>query len=436
MKEKSLFNIDLALLLSSVALMVIGVLFIYSSGVSSEGVVFSREYVKQIIWCSTGLGLMFAFSYIDYNRLRDYSLYIFVGFMLLLVITFLFGERVNGAKSWLGIGQMGIQPSEFAKLATIIFLASFLEKNKSGITGLPNLVLSLAILLVPVALILVQPDMGTALVYIPIFFFMLFIAGAKTRHLVFLFLCGGVILFLGILPSLESEILVNDITAVMLLTDRTFFTYLLAAVAVVAVLSGAGFFIFKKGYYYWIAYVFLILLISLAGSAVFRYVLRDYQITRFIVFLDPSIDPRGAGWNVIQSVTAVGSGGLTGKGFLAGTQSHYRFLPQQSTDFIFSIIAEEWGFLGSLVVFALFMIILLRGLSITYKAKDSFASLVGAGITGMIFFHAVVNIGMAMGVMPITGIPLFFLSYGGSSLWTAAIGLGILQNIYGRRFTY
>ena len=162
--------------------------------------------------------------------------------------------------------------------------------------------------------------------------------------------------------------------------------------------------------------------------------LRDYQIMRFIVFLSPRVDPQGAGWNLIQSVTAVGSGGFFGKGFLHGTQSHYQFLPQQSTDFIFSILAEEWGFFGGFLVFALFLIILLRGIRIMYIARDDFALCIGAGVVGMIFFHVVVNIGMAMGIMPITGIPLFFLSYGGSSLWTGLLGIGLLLNIYFRRY--
>jgi rod shape determining protein RodA len=174
--------------------------------------------------------------------------------------------------------------------------------------------------------------------------------------------------------------------------------------------------------------------LSLAGAMLIDRVLKGYQIMRFIVFLDPQVDPQGAGWNLLQSVTAVGSGGFAGKGFLKGTQSHYQFLPQQSTDFIFSILAEEWGFLGGLLVFGLFLVILLRGVRIMYIARDDFGMHVAAGVVGMIFFHVVINIGMAMGIMPITGIPLFFLSYGGSSLWTALIGVGLLLDIYFRRY--
>ena len=155
---------------------------------------------------------------------------------------------------------------------------------------------------------------------------------------------------------------------------------------------------------------------------------------RLIVFMNPQVDPLNFGWNIIQATTAVGSGGLGGKGFLQGTQSHYQFLPEQSTDFIFSILSEELGFIGAILVFGLFLVILVRGLLILTYTKDSYSIFIGSGILGMIFFHVVLNIGMNIGLMPITGIPLFFLSYGGSSLWTALTGIGILQGIYQKRY--
>jgi rod shape determining protein RodA len=178
------------------------------------------------------------------------------------------------------------------------------------------------------------------------------------------------------------------------------------------------------------------LFLGLGGSIAARAVLKDYQLMRLIIFLDPYVDPRGAGWNIIQSTTAIGSGGVTGKGFLMGTQSRLNYLPQQSTDFIFSILAEEWGFIGAFGVMLAYLMILLRGIRILSFARDDFALLAGTGILAMIFFHFLVNVGMTMGMMPITGIPLMFLSQGGSSLWTAAMGVGILLNIYLRRYRY
>jgi rod shape determining protein RodA len=185
-----------------------------------------------------------------------------------------------------------------------------------------------------------------------------------------------------------------------------------------------------------VGYGALIFIIGLGGAYAARRVLQEYQIMRLIVFMDPYVDPRGAGWNIIQSVTAVGSGGAFGKGFLQGTHSHYQYLPQQSTDFIFSILAEEWGFLGGVTIFALFILILGRGVYILAQAKDRFAASLAAGVVSMFFFHFVINVGMAIGVMPITGIPLFFLSYGGSSLWTGMMGVGVLMSIYTHRYKY
>jgi rod shape determining protein RodA len=163
-------------------------------------------------------------------------------------------------------------------------------------------------------------------------------------------------------------------------------------------------------------------------------VLKDYQLMRLIVFLDPNVDPRGSGWHIIQSMTAIGSGGLMGKGFLQGTQSHYRFLPQQSTDFIFSIFTEEWGLLGGLLVFGLFLLICLRLVKIIKTTSDNFGAYIASGLAAMYSFHFLINVGMAMGVMPITGIPLLFMSYGGSALTSAMAGIGLAMSIHVRRF--
>jgi rod shape determining protein RodA len=276
--------------------------------------------------------------------------------------------------------------------------------------------------------------MGTALMYVPIFVVMAFAAGARLRHIFFLVASGLLTIILAVLPLYERWILGREATVLSMVTELQVAKFFLAALVLITLLSAWGFWGFKRRYFYWILYVSSLLLVANAGALLVVRFLREYQIMRFIVFLNPRVDPQGAGWNLIQSVTAVGSGGFVGKGFLQGTQSHYQFLPQQSTDFIFSILAEEWGFLGGLLAFSLFLIILLRGIRILYIARDEYATCVGAGIVGMFFFHVAVNIGMTMGIMPITGIPLFFLSYGGSSLWTGLICIGLLLNIYFRRY--
>ncbi|MCK4540846.1 MAG: rod shape-determining protein RodA [Spirochaetales bacterium] len=416
--------------------MIIGILFIYSSGVTSDGWVFSNEYIKQIIWAFLGLGILTALLFFDYNRYRDLSSSLYIGFILLLVITLLIGKRVNGARSWLGVFDFGIQPSEFTKIATMLFLAHFLESRKNSIQKLSTFSISLGIVMLPVLLILIQPDMGTALVYLPIFFVMTLVAGARLRYILFLFIAGMLTIFMSIFPAYTEMLLHRDLVFNDIISNPQYIMIDIVALSIIGIIAFIGYRWLKKGYYYWIIYSLLILISSLLGSVLVRMVLKDYQMTRLIVFLDPGVDPQGAGWNVIQSITAVGSGGFSGKGFLQGTQSHYRFLPQQSTDFIFSIIAEEWGFLGSIIILLLYGIILIRGMFILLHSKDTFGVYVGSGIVAMIFFHVIINIGMAIGIMPVTGIPLMFLSYGGSSLWTGLIGVGLLLNIHLRRYSY
>ena len=240
--------------------------------------------------------------------------------------------------------------------------------------------------------------------------------------------------FLLVLPLWERYILPKPTAFLFVLYREPYCYFLIGAAAFVLALSAWGWISYKKSYYFWMAYVSLLVVGSLGASVLAHKVLKEYQVMRLIVFLDPSIDPRGSGWNILQSITAIGSGGLAGKGFLQGTQSHYRYLPQQSTDFIFSIIAEEWGFLGGLLVFSLFFVLMRRCVAVIKSVRDRYAAYVVAGIMGMLFFHFMINAGMAMGIMPITGIPLFFLSYGGSSLWVVLLSVGIVLGISARRY--
>jgi rod shape determining protein RodA len=265
---------------------------------------------------------------------------------------------------------------------------------------------------------------------------MLFMAGARVRHVLFIAVTGVLAFILALVPSVE-EIIYHESNGIgFLLSDPKAVLIIAAVLALLVALSVIGFRQFKQRSYYWLAFLFSIALLSFLLGFVLRNILKDYQVMRFIVFLDPSIDPKGSGWNLIQSMTAIGSGGLTGKGFLAGTQSHYRFLPMQSTDFIFSILGEEWGFLGAIAVFGFFLVLLFRMLYVMQVIKDNFGVLVIAGFIGMFFTHVFVNVGMTVGIMPVTGIPLYFLSYGGSSLIAGGLAVGITMNIYNRRFRF
>jgi rod shape determining protein RodA len=432
--KKAISEMDFAILGAALALTVLGVLSIYSSGITAEGVHVSSEYVKQILWAVSGLLLLAIVSLVDYQRMKDYSPFIYAFFILLILYVRFFGHTVNGAKSWIGLfGDYGIQPSEFMKLAAILYVAHYLAESEHQ-SSFRRLVVSFAIILLPVLIIISQSDMGTALVFFPIFIFMIYVAGLDRRYIVFILAAVVATAALTILPLWEKYILKAPTGFLFILYQAPYVYYLIGASSIILGLSAWGWLSFKRKYYFWIAYASLLVVGSLLASVLSHKALKEYQIMRLIVFLDPSIDPRGSGWNILQSITAIGSGGILGKGFLQGTQSHYRYLPQQSTDFIFSIIAEEWGFIGGFAVFSLYYVLLRRCMGLIKTAKDSYAINVSAGIMGMIFFHFMINAGMAMGIMPITGIPLFFLSYGGSSLWAIMVSVGLLLGISARRY--
>ncbi|MBO8458560.1 MAG: rod shape-determining protein RodA [Spirochaetes bacterium] len=434
MEFKRFFDLDFALIIPVVILMIIGILFIYSSGVDSSGVSVANEYIKQIVWVSIGLVVFFLTALVDYRKFKDFSPWIFLIAMILLLYTVFFGKLVNGAKSWLGIGDFGIQPSEFAKIAFILFFSWFLIKSEKTDSDMSRFLKSLAILAVPLLLILAQPDLGTASVYIPVYLTMAFFANIKIRYLGMVLLFGIFTVVFMVLPIWQEYIYARQVPVLKILTDNNIRLVVIISLLVVTVLSLIGKIFTSKKIFYWISYFSGILTFSLIASMV--NVLQDYQIKRLIVFLNPYVDPQGSGWNIIQSITAIGSGAIFGKGYLQGTQSHYRYLPQQSTDFIFSILSEEWGFVGGLVVFLLYAFILYRCINTMRHTRELYGFYIIAGVSSMIFFHFVVNVGMAMGIMPITGIPLLFLSYGGSSLLTVLMALGLVLSINSRRMDH
>jgi len=432
--RKTVSEMDFTFPVIAIALTILGILSIYSSGLTAEGVHVSNEYIKQIVWAVSGLVILAVVALIDYQRMKDYSLFIYIFFLFVILYVRFFGHEVNGARSWIGLfGEFGIQPSEFMKIATILFLAQYLSDSEHYGT-FRRLLISFAIILFPVLIIVLQSDMGTALVFFPIFLFIAYVAGIDRRFIFFILTAILATSALTILPFWEQYILKTPTNFLFILYRTPYSLYLVGASSLVLLLSAWGWFSFKKKYYFWIAYFSFLILGSLIASTIAQKALKDYQIMRLVTFLDPSIDPRGSGWNILQSITAIGSGGLIGKGFLQGTQSHYRYLPQQSTDFIFSIIAEEWGFIGGFTVFTLYYVLLRRCSNLLRILKDNYARYIVAGIMGMVFFHFMINAGMAMGLMPVTGIPLFFLSYGGASLWAIMVAVGLLLGISARRY--
>ena len=425
MRLKDLLEIDFILLFAVLFLIATGVVFIYSSGVNIYGEPVSSEYIRQISWASVGLVIILGMSLFNYRKIYHISVWFYIATLVVLILTF--------NTRWIRIGTFGFQTSEFTKITTIVFLAWYLDHTKRNPKSFFRFLLSCIIVFVPMGLIIIQPDLGTALVFIPILLGMSFIAGISLRYIIFMILTIVLTSLFIVLPHWQIIIMENSISGLLIFLDRRFIAATCLSLLVIAAIALFGLLRFRKRYFYWICYSASIFIVSLSTAFAAQMVLRDYQLRRLIIFLDPNIDPRGSGWHIIQSITAIGSGGIIGRGFLQGTQSHYRFLPEQSTDFIFSILSEEWGFRGGIVVFALFLILILRLIRLTKIINDNFASYILAGLTCMYAFHFFINVGMTMGIMPITGIPLLFVSYGGSALWSAMIGIGLALSIHVRR---
>ena len=426
---------DYIILLCIFFLTFMGIAFIYSSGINSDGILTSREYLKQIMWMGIGLGVLVIAAFFDFRHLKRYSFGLYLFIIAVLIYTMLFGKYVKGARSWIGIRNLGIQPSEPCKIIYILFLALYLERTPHE-KPLKRFIYALTIMLIPMGLILLQPDLGTATVYLPIFIFMCFMANVPVRYLGLVLGIGMGTIVCTVLPIWELAIIKGSVPLVRILTDNKLKMTVILATGMISGIGILGQVIFKQKYFYWIAYLFAILFVSLLLSIPAGKVLRPYQIQRLIVFLDPQSDPLGSGWNIIQSKIAIGSGNLLGRGFLKGTQSHYHFLPEQSTDFIFSILAEETGFFGGILVFSAFFVILIRIIRIIHITSNVYGNFIASGILGMYFYHFIINVGMVMGIMPITGIPLPFLSYGGSALLTNMLAAGLLMSIKSRRLDF
>jgi len=434
LRIKDILGIDYLLLLPVLILLVLGVLFIYSSGINSSGVLVSNEYIRQIIWSIAGLAVAVGISLINYRRFYNLSIYIYVLSLIPLLYTLVFGHVVASASRWLRIGSVGIQMSEIVKVTVVILLARFLADTDRNRKTFSRFFISCVIVFIPMGIVLLQPDLGTAMVYIAILITMIFMAGVSMRYVTFMVSCIALTGIFLVLPLWQEHIFRKSLPFLAVLTNTNIIAITVLFFSLISGIALFGYLKFKKKYFFWVVYISAIIIFSLCVSYAARNILKPYQIMRLIVFLDPNVDPRGAGWNIIQSVTAIGAGGFTGLGFLQGTQSHYRFLPEQSTDFIFSIFSEETGFLGGFFVFLLYMLICYRLLAIMKIVTDPFAKYVCAGFAGMFSFHFIVNVGMTMGIMPITGLPLLFMSYGGSAVLSSMIGIGIAFSIFIRRY--
>jgi rod shape determining protein RodA len=397
---------DFGIFIPVLLLFGIGLAAIYSSTVHHPTA--SGNFEKQLI-LGVGAFIIFFITYsIPINSFKVIAVPMYLLSVLLLVAVLVVGRQISGAKSWLDLGSVGFQPSELAKIGTILVLASYLSKNNTNIESFKDILFSLIIGLIPVALILLEPDMGTAIVFIGIILTMIFWKGISLFGL-FIVLSPGFVAISSLFGAYYFVGAVLLVTVALFLFKKDIFF----SGSIFALNLGSGFF----------------------ADYVYN-VLSPHQQNRIKSFIDPMADPLGAGYNAIQARVAIGSGGFWGKGFLAGNQTQLQFIPEQWTDFIYCVIGEEFGFIGSLFTLLLFLIIFIKMLKIASTAKDEFLSLVTIGILSVFFVHLLVNIGMAVGVMPVIGIPLPFVSYGGSSLMVNMFMLGIVANVYRTRKNY
>lgn len=359
--KRELKNFDFVIVIAVMAIFFIGLTFLYSASSSFTGNASSIYVTRQISWILVGFLLFIISVSIDYRRILDISYPVYFAALFFLVLVLFIGAKRLGAQRWIAIGSFIFQPSETAKIAFIMALSAFLGRRKDDISSTRNLFGALMFFVPFFCFIVIQPDLGTALVLLPIMLSMLYVAGVNGRSLL--------------------------------------------------VFIGAG----------------------LLASPFFWHFLKGYQKRRLMVFLNPNIDPLGSGYTIIQSKIAIGSGQLLGKGLLSGTQSQLNFIPERHTDFIFAVIGEEWGFAGSLLLVSLFFLIIYRGIIIIEQTSDIFGKLMATGIVTLFAFQVIVNIGMTSGLLPVVGITLPFVSYGGSSLLTSMIAMGLLINVGMRR---
>ncbi|HEX5438527.1 MAG TPA: rod shape-determining protein RodA [Gemmatimonadaceae bacterium] len=396
--------LDGPLVATAIALSVYGVAMVYSAGQTDVPTVAAHAYKAQIVWLLLGIGAAFVATRASVRLIEWLTWPAYLASIGLLLVTLAFGSGAGTAasvKGWLTIGghRLG-QPSELAKVTVVLMLARVLAARREAPRSLVELWRPAVVVAVPWVLIMAQPDLGTGIVFIGIFFAMLYWSGVPLALLVLL-ASPAVSLVLAFNTSLWGA----------------WFLALLALVLWYRPFLAEG----------------VTLMVSNVAMGVLAPILWDrlapYQRHRLLVFLDPSIDPRASGWHVIQSQVAIGSGGWLGKGFTMGTQKRLAFLPAQHTDFIFAVVGEEMGFLGVTVALALFLYLLLRTVRIAERANDSYSSLIAFGLASSWLVHVMVNVGMTLNLMPITGIPLPFFSYGGSFMLACWLSIGILVRI-------
>jgi rod shape determining protein RodA len=402
------------------------------------------------------------------NRFYFFFSWFIYGFcLILLILVVLVGTEINGAKSWFEFGGISLQPSEIAKFGTALALASYLNTRRQDLTRLSVILPAFAIIMTPAMLTLLQPDMGSALVYFSMFIVLfregmspyIFVSGLLAIGLFFLTLLTSVVslsialiivaLILVYLNTRRWKLIITAaiifcvIAGIVFLIDKYFIkalgpAYVILAAVLLSGIAYASYFLSKRALSVLVIYLFLLgsILYSNSVNYGFNHFLKAHQKERIDILLGFKSDVHGTGYNVNQSLISIGSGGFSGKGYLQGTQTKFKFVPKQSSDFIFCTVGEEWGFLGSAVVIGIYLFLILRVINLAERQRSEFSRVYGYSVASILFTHVFLNIGMAIGLVPVIGIPLPFLSYGGSSLWGFTILLFIFLRLDASRTEY
>jgi rod shape determining protein RodA len=410
------FNVDWITILIYVALCTIGFVNIYASIYNPETSTlfnFGSNYGKQLIFILTALVLGFSILLLDAKFFSVFSPIVYGITMLLLMAVLVIGRKVAGNQAWIPLGSFRLQPSELAKFGTALLVARYVGNFNPKFRDIKSIFFAGLIICFPLLLIMLQPDTGSALVFLA-FMFPLYREGLSGYFL---------LIFLGMIVLFIADFLVP-------------MTILIPIIAVVG-----GFFAYQnkrkqKMMFSMIIATIIAIAYLFVVKLAYEKVLEPHQRTRIEIMLGLKTDPKGAGYNVIQSKIAIGSGQITGRGFLEGTQTKYGYVPEQSTDFIFSTIGEEWGFIGCTVVIGLYIFLLLRVINLAERQRSTFSRVYGYCVASIIFFHVFINIGMTIGIIPVIGIPLPFISYGGSSLWSFTVLLFIFLKLDSNRMGF
>ena len=464
------YQLDKATILVFLLLIIIGWFNIYAAVYNEEHeriVDLSQRYGKQFVWILATLIIAVFVVVTDTRFYFFFAYFIYGGLILLLILVLFLGKDINGARSWFQFGNLSLQPSEFAKFGTALALAAYLNAKKNALKKIPAFLISSGIIILPALLIAFQPDMGSSVVYFALFL-VLFREGMSP----YVFVSGVLMIILFFCTLLMNNLFLSiGLIAIAfftawLLTGKwkmclagfgiyvlaAFIIYLLNSLIIKALndihilffsVIAAGvvymfYFYTKKAVTFFVIFLFLAGSLAFVNSVgyVFNSVLKPHQKERVEILLGIKSDLHGKGYNVNQSIISIGSGGFTGKGYLKGTQTKFKFVPAQSTDFIFCTIGEEWGFAGSFIIIVLYVFLLIRLIILAERQRSVFARIYGYGVMAIFFIHFFINIGMAVGLVPVIGIPLPFLSYGGSSLWGFTILLFLFLRLDAGRTEY